>query len=116
MLQTSEILLDEEPESANAEFKFEFIDLFAGIGGLRKGFEEIGGKCIYTSEWDKYSQMTYRANNSDDKHEISGDITKESIADIPAHDLLLAGFPCCPSSYKMGHESVLSIGGSGSFV
>lgn len=77
---------------------FSFIDLFAGIGGLRLGFESIGGKCVFTSEWDKYSQLTYRANFPHDNHEISGDITKIKAADIPAHDVLLAGFPCQPFS------------------
>lgn len=82
-----------EPEAA-----FTFIDLFAGIGGLRLGFESIGGRCVFTSEWDKYSQKTYRANFPDDDHEINGDITKIEAADIPAHDVLLAGFPCQPFS------------------
>lgn len=76
---------------------FTFIDLFAGIGGLRRGFEPLGGQCIFTSEWDKYSQLTYRANHDCD-HEVAGDITKVPAADIPAHDLLLAGFPCQPFS------------------
>ena len=52
---------------------FTFIDLFAGIGGLRKGFESIGGRCVFTSEWDKYSQKTY-AQNFPDNHPIAGDI------------------------------------------
>ncbi|MEJ6790295.1 DNA (cytosine-5-)-methyltransferase [Brevundimonas sp. BR2-1] len=77
---------------------FTFIDLFAGIGGLRRGFESIGGRCVFTSEWDKYSQQTYAANFPDDDHEINGDITKVDVADIPAHDVLLAGFPCQPFS------------------
>ncbi len=77
---------------------FTFIDLFAGIGGLRRGFEAIGGRCVFTSEWDKYSQKTYRANFPNDDHEINGDITKVDVADIPAHDVLLAGFPCQPFS------------------
>lgn len=77
---------------------FKFIDLFAGIGGLRRGFETIGGNCVFTSEWDRYSQKTYRANFPDDEHEISGDITKIEPADIPEHDMLLAGFPCQPFS------------------
>jgi len=77
---------------------FTFIDLFAGIGGLRRGFESIGGRCVFTSEWDKYSQQTYRANFPDDDHDINGDITKVEVADIPAHDVLLAGFPCQPFS------------------
>lgn len=77
---------------------FTFIDLFAGIGGLRRGFEAIGGRCVFTSEWDKYSQKTYAANFPNDDHEINGDITKIDAADIPAHDVLLAGFPCQPFS------------------
>lgn len=77
---------------------FTFIDLFAGIGGLRRGFESIGGKCVFTSEWDKYSQKTYAANFPHDDHEINGDITKIAVEDIPAHDVLLAGFPCQPFS------------------
>ncbi|MEP1883124.1 MAG: DNA (cytosine-5-)-methyltransferase [Roseibium sp.] len=77
---------------------FRFIDLFAGIGGLRRGFEAVGGKCVFTSEWDKYSQKTYRANFPEDDHEISGDITEIEASDIPAHDVLLAGFPCQPFS------------------
>ncbi len=76
---------------------FTFIDLFAGIGGFRKGFESVGGKCVFTSEWDKYSQQTYLANFDCD-HEVAGDITKIDEKDIPAHDVLLAGFPCQPFS------------------
>ena len=77
--------------------QFTFIDLFAGIGGLRKGFESIGGECIFTSEWDKYSQLTYKANFPS-THEIFGDIKKIDVKDIPSHDVLLAGFPCQPFS------------------
>ena len=77
---------------------FTFIDLFAGIGGLRRGFESIGGRCVFTSEWDKFSQQTYRANFPNDDHDINGDITKVEVSDIPAHDVLLAGFPCQPFS------------------
>lgn len=80
------------------EVDFTFIDLFAGIGGLRRGFESIGGKCVFTSEWDKYSQKTYAANFPNDDHEINGDITKVDVEDIPPHDVLLAGFPCQPFS------------------
>jgi DNA (cytosine-5)-methyltransferase 1 len=75
---------------------FRFIDLFAGIGGLRRGFDEWG-ECVFTSEWDKYSQKTYLANY-ECEHEVAGDITKVPVEDIPAHDLLLAGFPCQPFS------------------
>jgi DNA (cytosine-5)-methyltransferase 1 len=78
---------------------FKFIDLFAGIGGLRRGFESIGGSCVFTSEWDAYSRKTYAANFPIN-HEFAGDI-REYSADpsrIPSHDVLLAGFPCQPFS------------------
>lgn len=78
------------------EPSFRFIDLFAGIGGLRLGFESIGGRCVFTSEWDAHSQRTYRANFGE--HDIAGDIVQVASADIPAHDVLLAGFPCQPFS------------------
>jgi DNA (cytosine-5)-methyltransferase 1 len=81
-------------ESRPAEFSF--IDLFAGIGGLRVGFQSIGGKCVFTSEWDEQAQRTYRANFGED--EIAGDIVSVSASRIPSHDLLLAGFPCQPFS------------------
>ncbi|WP_339862867.1 DNA (cytosine-5-)-methyltransferase [Paremcibacter congregatus] len=76
---------------------FTFIDLFAGIGGMRRGFEAVGGRCVFTSEWDEYAKRTYRANFTDDHH-IAGDITQVDAADIPKHDVLLAGFPCQPFS------------------
>lgn len=77
--------------------RFTFIDLFAGIGGLRRGFEPLGGECVFTSEWNRYSQMTYAANYTVDG-EIAGDITQIAADAIPRHDLLLAGFPCQPFS------------------
>lgn len=78
---------------------FRFIDLFAGIGGLRIGFENIGGHCVFTSEWDRFSKQTY-ALNYPDNHEISGDIRpfSEDPSLVPEHDVLLAGFPCQPFS------------------
>ena len=76
---------------------FDFIDLFAGIGGIRQAFESIGGRCVFTSEWDAYAQKTY-AENFRDSHPIHGDITQVEATDIPAHDILLAGFPCQPFS------------------
>ena len=79
----------------NADFKF--IDLFAGIGGIRLAFEAIGGECVFTSEWDSYAQRTYMANFGG-QHPINGDITQIAAADIPDHDVLLAGFPCQPFS------------------
>lgn len=77
--------------------KFNFIDLFAGVGGIRTAFESIGGECVFTSEWDSYAQKTY-AHNFPDSHEIAGDITQIPANDIPDHDVLLAGFPCQPFS------------------
>ena len=77
---------------------FRFVDLFAGIGGIRKGFESIGGQCVFTSEWDEYAQKTYCANYPQDNHSIVGDITKVQTGNIPDHDVLLAGFPCQPFS------------------
>jgi DNA (cytosine-5)-methyltransferase 1 len=78
---------------------FNFIDLFAGIGGLRLGFESIGGNCVFTSEWDAKAQETY-ARNFRDNHPIGGDIRQYSAKPdlVPEHDVLLAGFPCQPFS------------------
>ena len=70
---------------------FKFIDLFAGIGGFRIPFDELGGECVFTSEFDKFSQVTYEENFGE---KPSGDITKINEKDIPSHDLLLGGFPC----------------------
>ena len=72
-----------------------FIDLFAGIGGLRLAFETNGGKCVYSSEWNKYSQETYKANFGE---EPEGDITQVEASTIPDHEVLVAGFPCQPFS------------------
>ncbi|MDP1539903.1 MAG: DNA (cytosine-5-)-methyltransferase [Moraxellaceae bacterium] len=77
---------------------FRFIDLFAGIGGLRMAFESIGGECVFTSEWDSYAQQTYRQNFPCSTHSLAGDITQIAEDDIPDHDVLLAGFPCQPFS------------------
>lgn len=89
------LLPDELPLSD--ESKFRFIDLFAGIGGIRMAFEGIGGKCVFTSEWDSYAQRTY-GENYGEAHKLNGDITQIEAVDIPDHDLLLAGFPCQPFS------------------
>lgn len=76
---------------------FTFIDLFAGVGGMRRGFESIGGQCVFTSEIDRFAQKTYRANYADE-HPVIGDITCVDAELIPEHDVLLAGFPCQPFS------------------
>ena len=74
---------------------FTFIDLFAGIGGMRLAFESAGGRCVYSNEWNKYSQQTYFANFGE-QPEV--DITKVDENSIPDHDVLVAGFPCQPFS------------------
>lgn len=70
---------------------FRFIDLFAGIGGIRLGFEHVGGKCVFSSEFDEDACKTYEANFGEHP---SGDITKIDAKDIPDFDILLGGFPC----------------------
>jgi DNA (cytosine-5)-methyltransferase 1 len=75
---------------------FTFIDLFAGIGGMRRAFEGSGGKCVFTAEWNRHALETYVANHGAE-HPIIGDITKQDAAEIPDHDLLVAGFPCFPA-------------------
>ncbi len=77
---------------------FTFIDLFAGIGGMRLGFEAVGGECVFTSEWNKYARQTYAANFGEDEAGIAGDITQIDARDVPDHDVLVAGFPCQPFS------------------
>lgn len=74
---------------------FTFIDLFAGIGGMRLAFEAVGGSCVYSSEWNKFSQKTYFENFGEYP---DGDITQVDAKDIPDHDVLVAGFPCQPFS------------------
>lgn len=98
-LLSSGIHLAEEPTLYKSSQlpSFRFIDLFAGIGGTRLGFEAAGGTCVFTSEWDKFACQTYRANHSDN-HEIVGDITKVKPDEIPDHDVLVGGFPCQPFS------------------
>lgn len=76
-------------------YPFKFIDLFAGIGGIRLGMESVGGKCVFSSEWDKYAQQTYCANFGEVP---AGDITLIDEKEIPSFDVLCAGFPCQPFS------------------
>lgn len=82
---------------AKPEGQFTFIDLFAGIGGTRIGFERAGGRCVFTSEWDRFANETYRANFNLE-HPIAGDIWQVNLEDIPSHDVLVGGFPCQPFS------------------
>jgi len=86
-------------EDSGREDKLRFIDLFAGIGGIRMGFSAHEGKCVFTSEWNKFAQKTYLANFSQtSNHVYTGDITHVDEKDIPDHEILLAGFPCQPFS------------------
>jgi DNA (cytosine-5)-methyltransferase 1 len=87
------------PSDTPVPCAFSFIDLFAGIGGIRLGFESAGGQCIFTSEWNKFSQKTYLTNfHQAESHSFIGDITTVNEKDVPAHDVLCAGFPCQPFS------------------
>lgn len=83
------------PFPVPTDTKFKFIDLFAGIGGIRMAFQNQGGKCVFTSEWDKFAKKTYELNFGEVPF---GDITKINESEIPNHDILLAGFPCQPFS------------------
>lgn len=87
--------IKKKTEKGEAIDSFRFIDLFAGIGGMRIAYERAGGKCVYSSEWNKYSQQTYFANFGE---QPEGDITQVEAEDIPDHDILVAGFPCQPFS------------------
>ncbi len=82
-------------KAEHRHYKFTFIDLFAGIGGMRLAYESVGGKCVYSNEWNKFCQQTYYANFGETP---DGDITKVNAEDIPDHDILVAGFPCQPFS------------------
>lgn len=104
------------PPAHHGNYAFRFIDLFAGIGGIRSGFEAIGGKCVFTSEWNKHAVRTYKANWYCDpaEHQFNEDIRDVTLsnrpevtdeqatahiqATLPDHDVLLAGFPCQPFS------------------
>ena len=92
--------------------KFKFVDLFAGIGGIRLAFQRQGGKCVFTSEWDKFAKKTYEINFGEVPF---GDITKIDESEIPRHDLLLAGFPCQPFSIA-GVSKKNSLGKSHGFL
>jgi DNA (cytosine-5)-methyltransferase 1 len=83
--------------TSNNECRFRFIDLFAGIGGIRMGFETQGGECVFTSEWNDFSKKTY-IENYGDHHPFVGDIVPFPAENVPDHDVLLGGFPCQPFS------------------
>ena len=82
------------------EAAFRFVDLFAGIGGMRRSFEAVGGQCVFSSEWNGFARRTYLANHPQvlDDHAFAGDITQVHERNVPTHDVLLAGFPCQPFS------------------
>lgn len=107
-----QLLSDKAKARANNSAIFKFIDLFAGIGGMRIAFESCGGQCVFTSEWDKYSQKTYFENFGDIPN---GDITKIDEKNIPDHDILVAGFPCQPFSIA-GVSKKNSLGRSTGFL
>lgn len=89
------VVADEHTTSA----AFRFVDLFAGIGGIRLGFEAHGGRCVFTCEWNSFARKTYIANfPADPDHVFAADITGVDEQDVPDHDVLLAGFPCQPFS------------------
>lgn len=88
-------LLENKKKSSSKHSKFTFIDLFAGIGGMRIPFESLGGHCVFSSEYDAYPAKMYQDNFGE---KPAGDITKINAADIPKHDLLIGGFPCQPFS------------------
>jgi len=90
--------------SFRSKHKFEFIDLFAGIGGFRIALEPLGGKCVFSCDWDKYAQITYKENFGETP---ASDITKIDAKNISEHDVLCAGFPCqafSVSGKKLGFE------------
>lgn len=98
--------IGEEPAGGYRAEPFRFIDLFCGIGGFRIAFDRSGAKCVFSSDSDKYSQITYAANFGEKPH---GDIHSVAVADIPSHDILCAGFPCQPFSIA-GVSKKLSLG------
>jgi DNA (cytosine-5)-methyltransferase 1 len=92
---TKDFRFDDVPYPPPVNWDFTFIDLFAGIGGFRIAFQEAGGKCVFSSEWDKYAKQTYETNFGEIPY---GDIRRILKAEIPDHDVLCAGFPCQPFS------------------
>jgi DNA (cytosine-5)-methyltransferase 1 len=92
--------------SSTNSHKLKFIDLFCGIGGFRLAFDKAGADCVFSCDWDKYSQLTYETNFGEKPH---GDIYSIGIGNIPEHDILCAGFPCQPFSIA-GVSKKLSLG------
>lgn len=90
-----QLLIKAKEEPLTKGEGYSFIDLFAGIGGMRIAYERAGAHCVYSNEWNKYSQQTYYANFG---VQPDGDITKVDAESIPDHDILVAGFPCQPFS------------------
>lgn len=90
-----QLLVKNKKDVPRKKTDYTFIDLFAGIGGMRIAYEKAGGHCVYSNEWNKYSQETYFANFGE---QPDGDITKVNATDLPDHDILVAGFPCQPFS------------------
>lgn len=82
-------------QAEDGDYRFDFIDLFAGIGGMHLAYAAAGGHCVYSSEWDRWCKLQYKQNFG---VEPDGDITKVDAKDIPEHDVLVAGFPCQPFS------------------
>ena len=101
------------PPTTPVKTPFTFVDLFAGIGGFRLGFEAVGGRCVFTSEWDRFSRQTYIENHGD-HHPFIGDIVPFPASDVPDHDVLLGGFPCQPFSIA-GVSKKTSLGRSHGF-
>ncbi len=92
-----DLLRQPAPGAGQEDGGFRFIDLFAGIGGIRLGFEAHGGQCVFTSEWNSFSKKTYLENHAGN-HPFVGDIVPFPAGDVPDHDVLLGGFPCQPFS------------------
>ena len=101
--------------SSRDDSSFSFVDLFAGIGGTRLGFESVKGECVWTCEWNRFCQQTYRANFPSTSHQIVGDVTQIDANTIPDHDVLVAGFPCQPFSVA-GVSKKNSLGQSHGFA
>ena len=110
--QLYELIFESVELKPDIRSKIRFIDLFAGIGGVRLGFQNNGCSCIFSSEYDKSAQVTYRNNHGEMPF---GDITKIPECNIPNHDVLLAGFPCQPFSHA-GVSARTSIGKTHGFM